>query len=96
MKKKQIDLVQIIRDNSGCIAVIDNDGWTLKKDTPYPDDFDKWDWEQQENWQEAQEIASSADRIKPMGMESYQEGGCYGGDILIACAIIAGIKVESA
>lgn len=34
------DLVKIIQENPGCVAVIDNDSWTLKKDTPLPEDFD--------------------------------------------------------
>jgi hypothetical protein len=93
--KKTIDLVQIIKDNPGCVATIDNDCWILAKDTPYPDDFDNWSSAKQEKWEEAQELASSNDSIKSVGMESYQAGSCYGGDILLALAVIAGIKVES-
>jgi hypothetical protein len=96
MKKGQEkDLVQIIRDNPGCIATIDNDCWWIKKGTPHPDGFDNWSSAKQEEWEEAQEIASSNDKIKSVGMETYQSGNCYGGDILLALAVIAGIKVES-
>jgi hypothetical protein len=89
------DLVQIIRDNPGCVAVIDNDSWTLRKDTSPPADYDKWTWQEQDKWEQSQELASSEDKLKPLGMESYQDGACYGGDILVALAIIVGIKVES-
>lgn len=96
VKKSEVkDLVQIIKDNPGCIAVIDNDSWTLKKGTPYPDDFDNWDGKKAEEWEEAQELASSSDKLKPFNMETYQEGNCYGGDILLALATIVGIKIES-
>jgi hypothetical protein len=89
------DLVQIIRDNPGCVATIDNDSWTLSKDTPQPDDFDKWGYEQQDKWLKAQELASSEDKLKPFKGETYQSGSCYGGDILLALAEIVGIKIES-
>jgi hypothetical protein len=92
---KPKDLAQIIRDNLGCIAVIDNDSWVLKRDTPYPDDFDNWSGDKQDEWYEAQELASSSDKLKPFSNETYQAGNCYGGDILLALAEIVGIKVES-
>lgn len=34
MAKKQKDLVQIIRDNPGCVAMVDNDCWRLFKSDP--------------------------------------------------------------
>jgi hypothetical protein len=34
MAKKK-DLVQIIRDNPGCIAIVDNDCWTLYSKRPH-------------------------------------------------------------
>lgn len=93
--KEAKDLAQIIRDNPGCVAVIDNDSWTLRKDTPQPDDFDNWTYQKQDEWERSQELASSDDTLKPFKNETYQEGSCYGGDILLALAEIVGIKVES-
>lgn len=80
MAKK--DLVQIIRDNPGCVAVIDNDCWTLyKDDATYREGVD--------------EIASSDDSFEGLPQDGYGSGHCYGGDILQALAKIVGITVES-
>jgi hypothetical protein len=95
MAAKAKDLVQIIRDNPGCIATIDNDSWTLKRNVPDPPDFENWTYEKQEEWMQAQELASSDDKLRPFTNETYQDGSCYGGDILLALAEIVGIKVES-
>jgi hypothetical protein len=89
MSKK--DLVQIIRDNPGCVATIDNDGWVLCREHPgkisvYADDFDQW---QREN-----ELANDGD-VTALGDGGYGSGNCYGGDILQALAKIVGITVES-
>lgn len=89
------DLVQIIRDNPGCIAVIDNDCWRLIKDTPQPEGYDNWTYEAQNEWTEAQELAWSGEPIIRLGDGGYGSGNRYGGDILQALAVIAGIKVES-
>lgn len=89
------DLVQIIRDNPGCIATIDNDCWTLRKRTKQPKNFDNWTYEKQQEWEGEQELASSDDDLKPLGDGGYGSGNCYGGDILQALAEIVGIKVES-
>lgn len=37
---KKIDLVKTIRDNPGCIAVIDNDAWWLWRDDAHRDSED--------------------------------------------------------
>ena len=37
---KKIDLVKAIRDNPGCIAVIDNDAWWLWRDEDHRDSDD--------------------------------------------------------
>jgi len=86
------DLVQIISDNPGCVAIIDNDSWCLRKDPPLPPDFDKWSWDEQNKWNNQQELAHSDEELKPLGGFG---GGCYGGDILQALANIVGIRVES-
>lgn len=89
------DLVKIIRENPGCVATIDNDGWVLAKDAQPPDDFESWTWQRQDEWREAQRLASSDERFKTFKNETYQEEHCYGGAILLALAEIVGIKVES-
>jgi len=90
------DLVQIIKDNPGCVAIIDNDSWTLHKKHPYDDN--PYDEETDENdayydWLEQNEIACDSD-IKSLGA-GYGSDNCYGGDILQALAVIVGIKIES-
>lgn len=83
MAKK--DLVQIIRDNPGCFAVVDNDCWTLYSRDPAEHDDDP----------EEIELASSDDHLEHLGDGGYGSGNCYGGDILQALAKIVGITVES-
>jgi hypothetical protein len=78
------DLVQIIRDNPGCVAIVDNDCWTLYKSDPYAEDAP-----------EDNELACDGD-IKPLGDGGYGSGCRYGGDILQALAAIIGIRIESA
>lgn len=89
------DLVQIIRDNPGCIATIDNDNWSLRKNTPYPAGFDDWKFEAQDKWHDEQKLATSSDNFGHLGDGGYGCGNCYGGDILQALAIIVGIQAES-
>ncbi len=86
------DLVQIIRDNPGCVATIDNDYWCLSRDhgSAAPDDPDLCD-----AWDADNTLVSSDDKIKPLGDGGYGSGVTYGGDILQALAVIVGIKVES-
>ena len=85
------DLVQIIRDNPGCIATIDNDAWWLYKAPPKPV-IDMTE-DEYEDWQVNGSLACSGEVI-PLG-EGYGSGPLYGGDILHALAAIVGIKVES-
>jgi len=80
MAKK--DLVQIIRDNPGCVAVVDNDCWTL-----YPDEASYLEG--------VNEVACSDDSFEGLPEFGYGTGNCYGGDILQALARIVGIRVES-
>lgn len=90
MAKK--DLVQIIRDNPGCVAFIDNDCWTLLKAPPKPVD-DMTD-EEYDDWFGGGEIARDGE-VKVLGDGGYGSGHLYGGDILQALAVIVGIKVGS-
>lgn len=92
-KDSRKDLVQIIRDNPGCIATIDNDCWWLSRqpseDNPHDEDSDEWG-----EWDEANQIARDGE-VKPLGDGGYGSGCSYGGDILQALAQIVGVKVES-
>ena len=87
------DLAQIIRDNPGCYALVDNDGWSLHKTDPYGPDAPSEEDEQFNDWYEANTLATERDVIS-VG-EGYGSGNCYGGDILQALAQIVGITVES-
>lgn len=84
-----------IKANPGCVAIIDNDAWSLHKahpsESPFHDD-DKAD----EKWQQENTLATSGDRFVPsLGDGGYGSGNCYGGDILQVLALIVGVKVES-
>lgn len=79
--KKPKDLVQIIKDNPGCHAVIDNDYWEIY--IPSRSNIKKV-------------LVSSSDTIKRLKGDTYQDGDCYGGSILLALAEIVGMTVESA
>lgn len=92
MKK---DLIQIVKDNPGAVATIDNDEWVLSRKANPPKGFDNWTEEAQDKWRAENELACSEDDLKPLPGDTYQENNCYGGAILLACAAIAGIKVES-
>lgn len=85
-KTKGKDLVEIIKANPGCIAVVDNDCWTLYK--PGYADMDE------DEDAEKYELASDSD-VEPLGDGGYGSGNCYGGDILQALAKIVGVKIES-
>lgn len=79
MRKK--DLVQIIRDNPGCIAEIDNDTWSLWRDSSHRDS--------------GEDPLASDGEVMKLGDGGYGSGNCYGGDILQALAVIVGVKIES-
>lgn len=72
---KKKDLVDVIRANPGCKAVIDNDCWWL-------------------------EDADGNELINERGVVLRGDGGygtgcTYGGDVLQALAVIAGVKIQS-
>ena len=87
MSKRDKDLVEIIKANPGCIAVVDNDCWTLYS-KGYANMAGHEDGKQYELADES--------NVKPLGDGGYGSGHCYGGDILQALAKIVGVKVESA
>lgn len=87
------DLVKIIKDNPGCIAVIDNDCWWINK--PLPKCSSEWTDEQWDDWNEQGELVSHHDTLVPMKGTTYQSDNCYGGAILRALAEIVGIQIKS-
>ena len=87
MAKK--DLVEIIKGNPGCVAIIDNDWWVLRGPKPPSPMTD----EQFEQWCDSE--LATADNVKSLGDGGYGSGNCYGGDVLQALAAIVGITVES-
>ena len=78
------ELVEIIKANPGCHAIVDNDDWTLYKTDPADLDDDQ---------DEGNELAN-ADSHGAIDC-GYGSGNCYGGDLLQALSRIVGIKVES-
>lgn len=83
------DLATIIRENPGCVAIIDNDEWEIKK--ARPEDYDDWTIEEQDAFDASSQLASSLCRYR----DTTDRGHVYGTDILIALASIVGIKIES-
>lgn len=86
------DLVQIIKDNPGCIATIDNDCWWIRKAPPKP--IDEMTETELDDWHDNGVLARDGE-IEPLGDGGYGSGCCYGGDILQALAVIVGVKIES-
>ncbi len=93
MSKKK-DLIKIIRDNPGCVAIIDNDCWQLYREHPDKNPHDEGDSKTWEKWDKANVLARDGE-VKTLGDGGYGSGNCYGGDILQALAVIVGVKLES-
>lgn len=85
----QKNLAEIIQANPGCVAIVDNDQWTLYKSDPFGAE------PYTDEMIEALELASSEDDLVPLGDNGYGSGNCYGGDILQALAKIVGMRVQS-
>lgn len=98
MSKKK-DLVQIIRDNPGCVAIVDNDCWMLYR--KHPDENPHIDCDDEEDaaeeWAETNLLCDDDGPFKKIGdgQGGYGSGNCYDDDILQALAVIVGIKVTS-
>lgn len=84
------DLVQIIKDNPGCVVLVDNDSWSIERRPQTPEGFDEWPSLAQDEWWEKQVIARSDDKF------THPEHGanCYGEGVLNALADIVGIHIE--
>jgi len=105
MAKK--NLIRLLKDNPGCVAIIDNDCWYLYKHHPSENPFEDGKegeteaqeakrWRDYDKWEKANELACSDDTFSPrLGDGGYGSGHCYGGDIMQALAVIVGIKLES-
>jgi hypothetical protein len=101
------NLIKILKDNPGCVAIIDNDYWRLYRVHPSENPFDIDDtdvpereqeklWKNYDKWEKKNELASSSDTFSPkLGDGGYGSGHCYGGDIMQAMAMILGVKLES-
>lgn len=92
------DLVQIIKENPGCYAEIDNDCWVLTKVDPWSDgapNEDDMSYDDYAEWEAANRLVSSHDDLVRLGDGGYGSGNCYGGDVLQALAKIVGVKVRS-
>lgn len=83
------DLAQIIQENPGCVARIDNDYWEISKNDAPPDNFNDWDDEKREAWWQSQIIAKSSDYDDSDSLYS----GHYGWGVMQALAKIVGITV---
>jgi len=79
------ELAQIIIDNPGAVAYIDNDNWQLNK--LEPPKFEDWEDEKQEEWYENCEIVASRD-FSTLEVP-------YGYGLLEAMALILKIKIRS-
>lgn len=88
------NLVEVIKANPGCIAIVDNDGWQLWKTDPEGPDAPTDDDDAFEAWERQNLLASDGD-VEELGDGGYGSGNCYGGDILQALAAIVGIEVRS-
>lgn len=94
MKTPKIDVAQIIKDNPGCYAKIDNDWWGIMP--PLPSSWGSMSSDSQEEYLiNVEPLVSSDDNIVKLGDGGYGSGNCYGGDILQALAKIVGMRIES-
>lgn len=89
---KYIDLVATIKANPGCVAVVDNDCWTLYKKHPDKNPYKREG--ARDDWDEDNTLVCSG-QVETLGDGGYGSGNCYGGDILQALAVIVGIEVVS-
>ena len=76
------EALDIIIANPGCVAVLDNDCWSVRK--PLPEGFDGWSEKAQEDWWD-----------KPNLIDSRHVEGCdYGGGLVEVLALAVNLKTE--
>ena len=90
-----IDLVQVIKDNPGCCAVVDNDCWVLYRESPWNNPHEEGDASAYDAWEKSNELAQDT-TIKPVGDGGYGYGCREGRDLLYALAQIVGMRLERA
>lgn len=83
-KEQLVKLCEIIKNNPGAVAYIDNDSWHLHKSIPLG--YDDWSEDKQAKRDEGCELAISDDYPAL--------GNCYGYGLLEAMAFVFGIKLE--
>lgn len=92
------NLAEIIKANPGCVAIVDNDCWTLYREHPSknPDQQTSGFSDAYFEWNSKNTLADDGDVFDPhLGDGGYGSGGGHGGDLLQALASIVGMKVES-
>lgn len=88
------NLVEIIKNNPGCVAVIDNDSWWVYSAPPKPIE-QMTQSEYYDEWIEDRKLLAQDGEVITLGDGGYGSGNSYGGDILQALAVIAGVKIKS-
>lgn len=89
MKKKNSDaekLAQIIKDNPGATAIIDNDSWYL--DAPQPEEYPTWDKEQKHHWDKNKSTLARSYDFPELEVS-------YGYGLLQAMAVLNDITIEN-
>jgi len=90
------ELAEIIKKNPNCVAIIDNDNWSLYTERYFKEvrsgetDEDAHDDDYYDGLYESERIVHYSE-IDDDGAEFY--GNCYGADILGALALLVGIHV---
>ena len=88
------DLEQIIRGNPGCLALVDNDYWELRK--PLPGGWDEMPDVEKDDWIDdpSNTLATARDEFKHERNLGYVKGPIRGGDLLIILAKMQGVMLE--
>lgn len=87
-------LADLIRANPNCEFNIDNDDWWMNR-VPYEDNPFDYDEQPEEasKWEEDNQLCNAGDI--DYYDNGYGSGPNYGGDVLQALALLAGVKVQS-
>lgn len=87
MAKKKKDLVQIIKDNPGCVAMVDNDEWTIWSSPPKPEN--EMSYDEYDDWMLSSELCRDGEHKEFSSRDSLDGFG-----ILMALAEIVGMKIK--